>query len=246
MNGIFPESVFTKEELFIENLAQSDPKVELLSSQMLEHDYNTYYHSRGVARLIVALVIRSDYRDELSERTLADLSIAGQLHDIGKQHVVSREILNLRGQRLNDEQWNTIKAHLLAGFVTNKVMFPDRPLIANLALAHHSLQKNNYPETSLIEHVSLPTENQIREVQNFAQVAIAVADQSEARIPLPKLNSHPYNDRSTYSSTQMIDWIGKELCKSPNNRIKKKRLAQFLEISEDIINSTIEYHCNIQ
>jgi hypothetical protein len=223
MIGIFPESVFTQSELAVDSMINENQAVKLLNSQMLEYDYNTYYHSCGVARLMVALVVRSDYGGNVDKNTLKDLAIAGQMHDIGKQHVVCEEILNLRGQRLNDNQWSTIKAHPIAGFVTNKIMFPDRPLVANLALNHHSLQNNNYPATSLIEHISIPTKDQVREVQDFAQVAIAIADQCEARIPLPKLNSHPYNDRSGYSSSQMIGWIGKEVCKSPNNNIKKKK-----------------------
>jgi hypothetical protein len=241
MEGIFPRSLFSKNENDIYNFANLLPGCRLLNDKIIRHDPHTYYHSSGVAKLMLALTLRSDFGKIASTDSIIDFTLAGQMHDIGKIHI-DKNILNSTGVRLADDEWQIIKQHPIVGFAINNTTFTDRPMVGNIALVHHTLQKNSYPAQNLVNGLASLKTNDDVELLGVGAAVVTIADQSEARIPIPKLNSHPYADRSGYTCSELIDSVRSELAKSPNLLISKKLLDQLLEISEDILSDTIAYH----
>lgn len=96
------------------------------------HDEYTYQHSLSVAGLAVGIAKLAGINDPAQ---LADLAVAGFLHDVGKAKI-SWDIINKPG-KLNEQEWDVMRLHSLYGYqLTQHVEgIPARSKLA--ILQHH-------------------------------------------------------------------------------------------------------------
>ncbi|MCO5141536.1 MAG: HD domain-containing protein [Oligoflexia bacterium] len=113
------------------NVLVRDPKAFYHLIRLSSHDHYTYQHSVGVGLNAIALGKKLRIT---TEEELADLGIAGLLHDIGKTKV-KPEIINKPGP-LDPEEWGEMKQHSLWGY---ELLKDNRDLTqrAKLGVLHH-------------------------------------------------------------------------------------------------------------
>lgn len=119
-----------------------DPKAYLLLSSLSSHDPYTLQHSVGTS---VACIILAKKMGVTSESELAEVGLAGLLHDIGKVHVKT-EIINKPGP-LDEVEWEEMRQHSTFGYEIVK----DQPFITERTkqaiLEHHEDKLGTgYPE----------------------------------------------------------------------------------------------------
>lgn len=110
--------------------------------ELSNHDHYTYAHSVGVAAYAIALAreMRS-----FSGEQLADIGLAGMLHDIGKC-MVDPAIINKKGP-LSEDEWNIMKKHPEQGAEILRRHRNLSPIITLAAEGHHeSLLGTGYPK----------------------------------------------------------------------------------------------------
>jgi putative nucleotidyltransferase with HDIG domain len=95
------------------------------------HDEYTYAHSVGVAAYSIALGLQCGYKDQ----ELANIGLAGLLHDIGKC-MVDPKIINKKGP-LNSAEWGVMKKHPEYGAEILRRHKNLDPIISLSAEAHH-------------------------------------------------------------------------------------------------------------
>jgi len=102
-------------------------------------DPYTSGHQQRVTQLACAIAEEMG----LNKETIDEIRVAGSLHDIGKMYVPS-EILAKPG-RLNDIEFNMIKAHPRAGYdILKTIEFPWQ--VAPIVLQHHErINSSGYP-----------------------------------------------------------------------------------------------------
>ena len=142
------------------NLLVRDPKAFYYLIKLSSHDHYTYQHSVGVSLHAIALGKRLRVA---GDQELADLGVAGLLHDIGKTKV-SPAIINKPGP-LDQKEWEEMRNHALWGYQLLKNN-RDVSQRAKLAVLHHHEENGGggYPHGL--------TENQI---SLFAKI-ISIAD----------------------------------------------------------------------
>lgn len=80
----------------------------------------------------------------LTDDELSTLTLAAEIHDIGKLHVPV-SILN-KPCALSDDEWLIVKQHPVWGAYVASVAFPDQPEVAQCVLCHHErLDGSGYP-----------------------------------------------------------------------------------------------------
>lgn len=112
-----------------------------------DHDEYTYTHCVNVAVLSIGM----GQQLGLSRQTLADLGVAGLLHDLGKMSVPG-EVLRKPGS-LNDEEWAMIRRHPIEGALMVSRM-PGMSVVMldsmRACLEHHmNYNRTGYPEIEL-------------------------------------------------------------------------------------------------
>lgn len=109
--------------------------------ELTNHDSYTYAHSVGVAAYTIALA-REMGISRVDE--LADLGLAGFLHDVGKC-MVDPAIINKKGP-LNESEWGIMKKHPEFGAEILRRHKNMNPVIILAAEAHHeNLVGSGYP-----------------------------------------------------------------------------------------------------
>lgn len=142
------------------NVLLRDPKAFYHLIRLSSHDHYTYQHSVGVGLNAIALGKRLKIT---SEADLADLGIAGLLHDVGKTRV-RPEVINKPGP-LDKAEWEEMRQHSTWGY---EILKDNRDVSqrAKLAVLHHHEENSGggYPHGL--------TENQI---SIFAKI-VTIAD----------------------------------------------------------------------
>jgi len=220
--------------------ALEDSEASTLQKYLKQHDKKTWVHSMGVAKLMGAMALESDYGKDLPISSINDLFVAGSIHDIGKTIMNPNKLSS--NERFNAIDWLIIEQHPLAGYVIGKEHFSDRLLIPELILVHHSLQSRSYPDESITEALIGEKSKEAKDIFNFGATVIAIADQSEARIPTGDHNTHQYRNRQGYSVGDLIDSMRKEIIQSPNFQIPNKTFFNLLDITEIVLSNTVEYY----
>lgn len=110
--------------------------------ELSNHDHYTYAHSVGVAAYTLALAPQIM---KLDPQQLADIGLAGLLHDIGKC-MVDPAIINKKGP-LNEDEWAVMKKHPEYGAEIIKRHKNLSPIILAAAEGHHeNLMGTGYPK----------------------------------------------------------------------------------------------------
>lgn len=105
------------------------------------HDHYTYAHSIGVAAYAMVLAREMGIQDE---QDVADVGLAGILHDVGKT-MVDPAIINKKGP-LNAEEWAIMKKHPQYGGEILRRHKALSPAIILAAEGHHeNLDGSGYP-----------------------------------------------------------------------------------------------------
>ena len=148
----------TRRKLAEENLSQSYEKlqktlesaVEAMASIAEIRDPYTAGHQMRVTRLACAIAAEMG----LSAEIIAELRMAGALHDIGKMQVPA-EILSKPG-KLSELEFSMIKNHSQTGYdIVKKIELPCS--VATVVLNHHErLDGSGYPKGLRGEEIPLP------------------------------------------------------------------------------------------
>ncbi len=110
--------------------------------ELSNHDHYTYAHSVGVAAYTLALAPKIM---KLDPQQLADIGLAGLLHDIGKC-MVDPSIINKKGP-LNEDEWSVMKKHPEYGAEVIRRHKNLSPIILAAAESHHeNLTGTGYPK----------------------------------------------------------------------------------------------------
>jgi putative nucleotidyltransferase with HDIG domain len=110
--------------------------------ELSNHDHYTYAHSVGVAAYAVAL---AQSLGSWSKEHVAEIGLAGLLHDIGKA-TVDPAILNKSGP-LTAKEWEQMKSHPSSGAELLRKHKNLSPMISLCAEAHHEdLRGLGYPK----------------------------------------------------------------------------------------------------
>jgi HD-GYP domain-containing protein (c-di-GMP phosphodiesterase class II) len=110
--------------------------------ELSSHDHYTYAHSVGVSAYAVAL---AQSIGGFTRQQIADIGIAGLLHDLGKA-VIDPAILNKAGP-LSEEEWEKMKTHPTEGAKLLRLHKHLDPIIPLCAEAHHEdLRGLGYPK----------------------------------------------------------------------------------------------------
>lgn len=110
--------------------------------ELSSHDHYTYAHSVGVSAYAVAL---AQSMGTWSKQQIADIGLAGLLHDIGKS-LIDPAILNKAGP-LNEQEWLAMKSHPTDGARLLRAHKHLSPIISLGAEAHHEdLKGMGYPK----------------------------------------------------------------------------------------------------
>jgi HD-GYP domain-containing protein (c-di-GMP phosphodiesterase class II) len=125
------------------DIIQIDESVLVGLTSIKDYDEYTFAHSVNVCVLSMTVGDRLG----LSKAEIAEIGVAGLLHDIGKMHV-PLSILN-KPEQLNPEEWDTMKRHPMLG-VTELLRVRSLRLISSplyVALQHHvQFGGAGYPE----------------------------------------------------------------------------------------------------
>lgn len=110
--------------------------------ELSNHDHYTYAHSVGVAAYGVAL---AQSMGTWSKQQIADIGLAGLLHDLGKS-VIDPAILNKAGP-LSEDEWEKMKSHPTEGAKLLRKHKHLSDIIPLCAEAHHEdLRGMGYPK----------------------------------------------------------------------------------------------------
>lgn len=248
MRSIFPETILTQAEKHLLFLAESNKACQNALTIIKNYDFRTYYHSVGVAQLIAAIVQRSDLVE--NETVAVHMVTAGFEHDLGKT-MVAKEIVDST-TIYNQNEWSQMKHHPIGSFILSLASHPEQPLIPSLGLRHQTLQtgfdnfgeSRSYPNEEDVEilekhYIGTQVDAKLRAI---GTVILAVADQVEARMPIPRLNSHPYGDRAEDKPADITEKIYSEFARSPRLEVKPEKIRKALSVAKLIMEQTIEYH----
>lgn len=113
---------------------------ERLKSSIAETHLPTAEHSIRVRICALSLGLACN----LNSKALTTLTIAAEIHDIGKLQVPAH-ILD-KPCALSEEEWETVKQHSAWGASLAEAAFPTQPEIAQCVLYHHErLDGSGYP-----------------------------------------------------------------------------------------------------
>ncbi|MCD7099725.1 HD domain-containing phosphohydrolase [Stenotrophomonas sp. MMGLT7] len=179
---------------------------ESLALALEERDRYTRAHCDRVSRLANRLGRRCD----LDATTLAQLTLAALLHDIGKIGIPDH-VLNAP-HRLSDEDWRLMQSHSERGeriFAASR--HPHAPQVAQLIRHHHeAYDGSGYPDGLHGEHIPLPAR------------ILSVADSYDAMT-----SSRPY--RAMLSHAQAMQ----RLRQARHRQIDPQVFAEFECLMED-------------
>lgn len=115
------------------DIIQVDESVLLGLTSIKDYDEYTFAHSVNVCVLSMAIADRLG----LPKSEIAEIGVAGLLHDIGKMHV-PLSVLNKSGE-LEPDEWDTIKRHPMLGVIELSRVRSLRMITSPLfvALQHH-------------------------------------------------------------------------------------------------------------
>ncbi len=248
MRSIFPSVLFSSAENLALKSAEANSACQNALSIIEEYDFKTYYHSVGVAQLVSAITHRADLIND--ETIIQPLVTAGYEHDFGKV-MVAKEVVS-SSKAFTKNEWEQMKLHPIGSFFLSLASHPDEPIIPSLGLRHHTLQtgidlfgnSRSYPDqndVNQIEAFYLNTKVNPK-IRSLGMVVITVADQIEAQMPIERLNSHPYGDRSHASPDVIVEKTRIEITSSPYLNIEQSAVVKALSVAKEIMKQTIEYH----
>ncbi|MEC2071148.1 HD-GYP domain-containing protein [Alkalihalophilus marmarensis] len=138
------------------------------------HDNYIFTHSLNVTVYTLGLAMKLGY----SSKKLNEIGVGALLHDVGKVSV-PLEVLNKPG-RLNDDEYEIIKTHAMAGYDMLRGV-PNIPLLAaHCALQHHErVDGSGYPRGLKGEHI-----HQYAKIIGIADVFDAVTSHRVYRKPM--------------------------------------------------------------
>lgn len=158
--------------------------IDLFRQIRLMKDKGEYLYTHSINVSLLCIMIGKWLKCD--SRTIAELGMAGLLHDLGKVFI-ENEILNKPG-KLTDKEYERIKRHTVLGYnyiSQNPGMSPE---VAKAALMHHErIDGSGYPSG-------------LRGEMNFYAAVVAVADVFDAIT-----SAHSYADkRSPYSAAEIL------------------------------------------
>ncbi len=248
MRSIFPNLFFSEAENLVLKSAENNYACQNALSIIKGYDFKTYYHSVGVAQLVSAITHRTDLIDD--EDIIEPLVTAGFEHDFGKV-MVAKEVVS-SSKEFTKNEWEQMKLHPIGSFFLSLASHPDEPLIPSLGLRHHTLQtgldafgdSRSYPANEDVKQIEsyYLTHTISSENRALGTLVLTVADQIEARMPIPRLNSHPYGKRSKDTGEVIIEKVRAEITASPYLETGTKAVDKALAVAKEIMRQTVEYH----
>ncbi|MFZ4859239.1 MAG: HD-GYP domain-containing protein [Desulfuromonadaceae bacterium] len=167
-------------------IIMQEPLALLGLAMIRDYDNYTFTHSINVGVLAMSLGAALG----LDARSVRDLGIAGQLHDIGKT-MVPKTILNKPG-KLSSTEFDEMKRHPELGSNIIKEMEGLAPHLSSIVLGHHlHYNRSGYPEWAN----KLPFDQLID--------IIAVADTYDAMTTL-RVYQHPINPKKALNDMKAM------------------------------------------
>jgi len=167
-------------------IIMQEPLALLGLAMIRDYDNYTFTHSINVGVLAMSLGAALG----LDGKSLRDLGIAGQLHDIGKT-MVPKTILNKPG-KLSSTEFDEMKRHPELGSKIIREMEGLSPHLSSIVLGHHlHYNRSGYPEWAN----KLPFD-QLSDI-------IAVADTYDAMTTL-RVYQHPINPKKALLDMQAM------------------------------------------
>lgn len=162
-----------------------------LANRLRVKDSYSWIHSTRVRRLANAIARELQLAPDL----IADISLGGALHDIGKVDVPGK--LLKRGRRLSNEEYLQVMEHTVIGERLLSTVFSDRPAVLGAVRSHHErVDGNGLPDG--LNGCDIP----------LAARVVAVADAFDAMI-----HQRPYRKRAlsiTSAVAELQKWAGSQ------------------------------------
>ncbi len=162
-----------------------------LVTRLRAKDSYSWIHSTRV-RMFANAIAREL---QLTPEQIADISLGGALHDIGKVDVPGK--LLKQGRRLSDEEYLQVMQHTVIGERLLSPVFSDRPAVLSAVRSHHErVDGNGLPDG--LEGCNIP----------LAARVVAVADAFDAMI-----HPRPYRERAlsiTSAVAELEKWAGSQ------------------------------------
>ncbi len=162
-----------------------------LANRLRAKDSYSWIHSTRV-RMFAHAIAREL---QLTPEQIADISLGGALHDIGKIDVPSR--LLKRGRRLSNEEYLQVMEHTVIGERLLSPALSDRPAVLGAVRSHHErVDGNGLPDG--LEGCNIP----------LAARVVAVADAFDAMT-----HPRPYRERALSipaAVAELEKWAGSQ------------------------------------
>ena len=175
----------------IDSTSEFRGAVAELANKLRVKDSYSWIHSTRVRRLANAIACEL----ELTPEQIADITVAGALHDIGKVGIPGK--LLKRGRRLSNEEYLQVMEHTVIGERLLSPIFTDRPAILGAVRSHHErVDGNGLPDG--LTGCDIP----------LAARVVTVADAFDAMT-----HPRPYRERAlsiTAAVAELEKWAGSQ------------------------------------
>ena len=121
----------------LESIGDSRGLVAELANRLRAKDSYSWIHSTRVQRIANAIACEL----QLTPEQIADITVGGALHDIGKVDI-QRKLLK-QGRRLSNEEYLQVMEHTVIGERLLSPVFSDRPAVLSAVRSHHERVDGN-------------------------------------------------------------------------------------------------------